>query len=64
MGGAVLPDARGHGVYRALVRARWEHAVARGTPLLVVQAGHMSRPVLERLGFERHGELHLYIDRL
>ncbi|MGZ4290774.1 MAG: GNAT family N-acetyltransferase [Gaiellaceae bacterium] len=34
MGGAVLPDARGHGVYRALVHARWQHAVARGTPLL------------------------------
>src|SRR5947208_2687812 len=37
MGGAVLPDARGRGVYRALVHARWEHAVARDTPLLVVQ---------------------------
>ena len=64
MGGAVLAEARGRGVYRALVRARWEHAVARGTPLLVVQAGEMSRPVLERLGFERHGDIHLYVDRL
>ncbi|HEV8104349.1 MAG TPA: GNAT family N-acetyltransferase [Gaiellaceae bacterium] len=64
MGGAVLPEARGHGVYRALVHARWQHAAGRGTPLLVVQAGHMSRPVLERLGFECHGELHLYSDRL
>src|SRR5262249_17274598 len=32
-GGAVLPDARGRGAYRALVRARWDDAVARGTPL-------------------------------
>jgi GNAT superfamily N-acetyltransferase len=64
MGGAVLPEARGHGVYRALVRARWDHAAARGTPLLVVQAGDMSRPVLERLGFESHGDIHLYVDRL
>jgi GNAT superfamily N-acetyltransferase len=64
MGGAVLEEARGHGVYRALVRARWEHAAARGTPLLVVQAGEMSRPVLERLGFEQHGEIHLFVDRL
>jgi GNAT superfamily N-acetyltransferase len=64
MGGAVLPEARGRGVYRALVRARWDHAVARGTPLLVVQAGPMSSPILGRLGFERHGEIRLFADRL
>jgi GNAT superfamily N-acetyltransferase len=64
MGGAVLPEARGRGVYRALVRARWDHAAARGTPLLVVQAGPMSAPVLDRLGFQRHGEIRLFADRL
>ena len=64
MGGAVLPDARGRGVYRALVRARWDHAVARGTQLLVVQAGRMSAPVLDGLGFVRHGEIRLFADRL
>jgi GNAT superfamily N-acetyltransferase len=64
MGGAVLPDARGRGVYRALVRARWDHAAARGTPLLVVQAGRMSAPVLDGLGFVRHGEIRLFADRL
>ena len=64
MGGAVLPEARGRGVYRALVRARWDHAVARGTPLLVVQAGRMSAPVLDGLGFARHGEIRLFADRL
>jgi GNAT superfamily N-acetyltransferase len=64
MGGAVLPEARGRGVYRALVRARWDHAVARGTPLLVVQASPMSAPVLDGLGFERHGEIRLFADRL
>jgi GNAT superfamily N-acetyltransferase len=62
MGGAVLPAARGRGVYRALVHARWEHAVARGTPRLVVQAGRMSAPVLDGLGFVRHGELQLFVD--
>ncbi|MGN6798555.1 MAG: GNAT family N-acetyltransferase [Gaiellaceae bacterium] len=62
MGGAVLPAARNRGVYRALVHARWEHAVARGTPLLVVQAGHMSEPVLTGLGFASHGPLALYVD--
>jgi GNAT superfamily N-acetyltransferase len=63
-GGSVLPEARGKGVYRALVRARWDHAVERGTPTLVVQAGAMSTPVLEGLGFERHGAIRLYVDRL
>ncbi len=62
MGGAVLPKARGRGVYRALVHARWQHAVGRGTPLLVVQAGHMSAPVLTGLGFRSHGAVRLYVD--
>jgi GNAT superfamily N-acetyltransferase len=63
-GGSVLPEARGKGVYRALVRARWDAAVARGTPTLVVQAGAMSAPVLAGLGFEPHGQIHLFVDRL
>lgn len=63
MGGAVLTDYRGRGVYRALVRARWDYAAARGTPLLVVQAGHMSAPVLAGLGFMRHGDLRLFADK-
>jgi GNAT superfamily N-acetyltransferase len=63
-GGSVLPEARGKGVYRALVRARWDAAVTRGTPTLVVQAGAMSAPVLAGLGFEPHGQIHLYVDRL
>jgi GNAT superfamily N-acetyltransferase len=60
----VLPEARGRGIYRALVRARWDHAAARETPLLVVQAGRMSAPVLDSLGFVRHGEIRLFADRL
>ena len=50
-GGAVAPTARSQGVYRALINARWNDAVAAGTPALTVQAGHMSRPILDRLGF-------------
>jgi hypothetical protein len=53
MGGATAEWARGHGAYRAVVRARWDAAVARGTPALAVGAGPMSRPILERLGFEQ-----------
>jgi len=50
-GGGTHPDHRGRGAYRALVRARWDAAVARGTPVMTVGAGAMSRPILERLGF-------------
>jgi len=51
-GGATLPEARGRGAYRALVRARWDEAVRRGTPALVTQAAPTSEPILRRLGFE------------
>jgi GNAT superfamily N-acetyltransferase len=50
-GSGTHPDYRGRGVYRSIVRARWDAAVARGTPTLTVGAGAMSRPILERLGF-------------
>jgi predicted N-acetyltransferase YhbS len=61
-GGNVAEAARGRGVYRALVRARWDVAVARGTPALVVQAGKMSRPILERLGFRTVCEGRVLLD--
>ncbi len=63
-GGGVLAEARGRGVYRALVNARWKLAVERGTPALTVQAGRMSRPVLERLGFEFIAQMPMYVDDL
>jgi GNAT superfamily N-acetyltransferase len=56
-GGVTLPDARGRGAYRALVRARWEEATRRDTPALVVHAEEASRRVLERIGFERVGNV-------
>lgn len=56
-GGSVRPEARGRGVYQRLVHARWEAAVARGTPALTVTAGAMSRPRLEILGFVPVAEL-------
>ena len=52
MGGATAEWARGRGAYRAVVRVRWDAAVERGTPALAVGAGSMSRPILERLGFD------------
>jgi hypothetical protein len=62
-GGATLPRARGRGAYRALLQARWEEAERNGTPALITQGGSMSRPILERLGFERVGEIHILMDR-
>jgi GNAT superfamily N-acetyltransferase len=59
VGGAVLPAARGRGVYRALVRARWEDAAPRP---LCTHAGKMSRPILERLGFETVAEQEILLD--
>ena len=61
-GGATLPAARGRGAYRAVLRARWDEAVALGTPALFTQAGAMSRGILERLGFERVGHVHILLD--
>ena len=61
-GGATLPEARSRGAYRALVRARWDDAVARGTPALVTHAGAMSRPILERSGFRPVSEIQILLD--
>jgi GNAT superfamily N-acetyltransferase len=61
-GGATLPEARGRGAYRALVAARWEDAVRRGTPALVTQASPMSRPILKRLGFREVCEIRILLD--
>jgi GNAT superfamily N-acetyltransferase len=62
-GSSVLRSARGQGVYRALVAARWNEAVERGRPALTVQASAMSRPILERLGFQTVGTQLLLRDR-
>ncbi len=63
-GGCVLPELRGRGVYRALLRARWDFAVERGTPALTVQAGRLSMPTLERLGFVHLAGARVFIDAL
>ena len=51
-GGSTLPEARGRGCYRALVRARWDEAMRLGLSGLAVQAQYgSSAPILRRLGF-------------
>jgi GNAT superfamily N-acetyltransferase len=62
-GGATAAHARGRGAYRALLSARWNEAVALGTPALITQGGAMSRPILERLGFEPVGHVHMLLDK-
>ena len=63
VGGSTKPEMRGRGVYRALVRARWDAASGSGTPALTVGAGRMSRPILERLGFTIVGWEDCLLDR-
>lgn len=62
-GAGTRPEYRGRGAFRALVRARWDEAARRGTPTLFVGAGKMSRPILERIGFEPLAEVKVLLDR-
>jgi hypothetical protein len=63
LGGATtLPDARGRGAFRALVRRRWDDAVEAGVPILLVQAGRMSSPILRRLGFRAVAPTRILVD--
>jgi hypothetical protein len=59
---ATRTAARGRGAYRALVAARLEEARRLGAPWLVTQAGSMSRPILQRLGFEEVCTIHVLLD--
>jgi hypothetical protein len=50
-GGSTLEAWRGLGIYRALIAARAQLAVARGFRYLQVDASDDSAPILQRLGF-------------
>jgi GNAT superfamily N-acetyltransferase len=55
-GGAVVPDFRGRGAYRAVLHARLELACARGATLALVKAKiGTSSPILRRVGFTAYG---------
>lgn len=51
-GGSTLPAYRGRGLYRALLAVRAQLARSRGVRFLTVDASPMSRPILERCGFQ------------
>jgi predicted GNAT family acetyltransferase len=50
-GGSTLPDFRKRGLYTALTAVRAQESLRRGVRFLTVDAGPMSRQVLEKLGF-------------
>jgi GNAT superfamily N-acetyltransferase len=63
--GAVVSDARGRGIQRALIGARARLAAEQGCDLLGASAevGSVSARNLERMGFEQFGsrEHHRYV---
>lgn len=52
-GGSTRQQWRGRGIYRALVTRRAQIALGRGMKYLVVDASADSRPILQRLGFQK-----------
>jgi GNAT superfamily N-acetyltransferase len=61
-GGAVRPQFRGLGIYRAMVAARMSMIREAGAAGAVVWGGSMSRPILETLGFQTVGWRRFFID--
>jgi GNAT superfamily N-acetyltransferase len=51
-GGSTLPVYRRLGIYTALLAARVQEAQRRGIRFLTVDASRMSRPILQKLGFQ------------
>ena len=51
-GAATLPEYRGKGFYTAILATRVQEAIRRGRRYLTVDASPMSRPILEKSGFE------------
>lgn len=52
-GGSTLPGFRGQGCYSALLAVRVQEAIRRKVSYLTVDASPMSRPILEKFGFEK-----------
>lgn len=50
-GGSTLAEYRHRGLYRSLLTARLAEAQRRGAEFAIIDAGPMSRPILERLHF-------------
>jgi GNAT superfamily N-acetyltransferase len=63
-GTGVLEEHRHRGIYRALVRARSESALAQGAEIAIVTARvGTSGPILKRLGYRKVGEIQVFETR-
>ncbi len=51
-GGSTLKDYRGRGFYTALLAVRLQEAKSRGVRFLAIDASAMSRPIVEKHGFQ------------
>ena len=51
-GGATLQDYRKKGIYQTLLNIRAQEAIERGYQYLIIDASEMSRPIVERHGFQ------------
>jgi GNAT superfamily N-acetyltransferase len=61
-GGAVLPEARGNGIYRAVLAARLQYGIHHGARLAIVKGRvETSAPILRRVGFTAHGRERSYL---
>jgi GNAT superfamily N-acetyltransferase len=60
-GGAVIPEARGLGVYRQVLATRLAYAMTRGAAMALVKGKvDTSGPILRRAGFTAFGQQTLY----
>ena len=61
-GGSTVPEARGRGVYTALVTARMQVARSLGIQRIGLYAlRETSAPIIEKQGFEKHGSMEFWI---
>lgn len=51
-GGSTIAEYRGRGIYTSLLATRLKEIDRHGYPFAVVEAGRMSKPIVERRGFE------------
>ena len=58
--GATLPEYRGQHVYSTVLRRRLEQARSRGYHIVTIDAGPMSRRVVERYGFKEYAGIYIY----
>jgi ketosteroid isomerase-like protein len=58
--GATLPEYRSRHVYSTMLRWRLEQACTRGYSIVTIDAGPMSRRVVERYGFKEYGGTYIY----